>query len=73
LQGDEPSESVKESGVIEYWTGKCGSCGRDCGCALFVKTNKHYELLLNVGDRVEFQVCFSDYKGQFIGVIEDPS
>jgi hypothetical protein len=70
LEADENAEPVNESGVIEYWAENHGSARRGCGCAIFIKTETAEFSPLKIGDRVEFLVKFSDFKGQFIGVID---
>jgi hypothetical protein len=69
LEADENAEPVNETGVIEHWDENHGCARRDCGCTIFIKTNGNF-FPLNVGDRVDFQVEFSDFKGNFIGVID---
>jgi len=56
------------TGEITYWTGSLGSVRMDCGCTIAVGTaSRDDQLDLNIRDRVEFDIVFSEKLQKFVG------
>lgn len=64
---DEQKES-HATGAITYWTGSLGSARMGCGCSIGIGTaSRDDQLDLNVGDRVEFDIVFSEKLQKVLG------
>lgn len=63
----EPVE-LHAQGTVTNWRGSYGGARRDCGCNIFLRTEgADVELGLNAGDRVEFDLMYSEKRHVWFG------
>lgn len=63
IDGD-PTE-LHQRGTVSNWQGSYGGGRMECGCNIFLRTDEQSDL--NVGDRVEFDLTYSEKKRAWIG------